>query len=108
MTGLTLSGPAAFLGIRFIRRFNIHVSEILISGIRGVEFLRPSVKALGLMTLTFTRSCTLMRESYCNESGVKGVNTDRNCWFNMFAFSMVSVCIIPCCFRGGMPCWWVR
>ena len=39
MTGLILSGPAAFLGIRFFRGFNIPASEILMSGIRGVEFL---------------------------------------------------------------------
>ena len=76
MTGLILSGHAPYFGIRFFRRFNIPASEILMSGIRGVEFLRSSGKALGLMTLSSTRSCTFMRESSCNESGAKGVNTD--------------------------------
>ena len=105
MTGLILSGPAAFLGIRFFRRFNIPASEILMSGIRGVEFLRSSGKSPGLMTLSSTRSSTFMRESSCNESGAKGVNTDWYCWFSMFAFSLVSVSRFPFCFRGGMPCW---
>ena len=76
MTGLILSGPAAFLGKRFFRRFNIPGSEILMSGIRGVEFRRSSGKTPGLMTLSITRSCTLIKESSCNESGAKGVNKD--------------------------------
>ena len=76
MTGFILSGPAAFLGIRVFRRFNIPASEILISGIRVIEFLRSSGKAPGLMTLSSTRSCTFMRESSWNESGTKGVNID--------------------------------
>ena len=58
MTGLILSGPAAFFGLRFFRRFTIPDSEILISGIRGVEFLWSSGKSSGLMT----RPCTFMRK----------------------------------------------
>ena len=53
-----------------------HDLEIFISGIRGVKFLRSSGKAPGLMTLSSTWSCTFIRESFCNESGAKGVNTD--------------------------------
>ena len=72
------------------------------SGIRGVEFLWSSGKSSGLMTLLSTRSCTFIRESSFNGSGAKGVNTDWNCWFNMFAFSVVSVCRFPFCLKGGM------
>ena len=78
-TGLILSGPAAFFGFRFLRRFTIPASEILILGITGVEFLWSSGMACGGMTLSFTRSCTFMRESSFNESGARGVNTDWNC-----------------------------
>ena len=46
-TGLILSGPAAFFGFRFLRRFIIPASEIVISGITGVEFLNSSGKHLG-------------------------------------------------------------
>ena len=98
-TGLILSGPAAFFGFRFFRRFSIPDSEILISGIRGVEFLWSSGKLFGLMALLSTRSYTFMRESTFNERGAKGVNTDWNCWFNMFAFSVVSVCRFPFCLK---------
>ena len=76
MAGLILSGPAAFLGIRFFRRFKIPASEMLTSGIRDVEFLRSLGKAPGLMTLSSTKSCSFMRERSFNESGAKGVNID--------------------------------
>ena len=62
-TGLILSGPAAFLGLRFFSRCNIPVSEISISGMTGVGFVYSSGKWPGSMTLSSTRSWTFIRQS---------------------------------------------
>ena len=81
MTGLVLSGPAAFLGSRIFRSFSKPASEIclLISVITGVEFLRSSGSSVGGMTLSSTRSCTFISERSRKESGDRGGNTDWNC-----------------------------
>ena len=68
-TGLILSGPDAFLGLRFFRSFDRPTSEMLMSCMTGVEFLGSSGRSVLGMTLSSTRSCTFMRESSCNESG---------------------------------------
>ena len=81
---------------------------MLISGITGVEFLNPSGKAFGAMTLSPTRYCTFTRESSRSESEGRVVITDWTFWFKMLALSLVSVSRFPVCFRGGIPCWSVR
>ena len=59
-------------------RFNIPASEMTISGIVGVGFLKTSGKCSGPMTLSSTRSCTFIIESSFNESRDKGAKTDWN------------------------------
>ena len=60
------------LHVRFLRRCTIHASEILILVITDVEFLWSSGTTCGGMILSFTRSCTFMRESSFNENGARG------------------------------------
>ena len=75
-TGLILSGPAAFRGLRFFNKFRIPAVESWISGITGVGFLKSSGRRSVSMTLLSTRSCTFIRDSSFKESGESGVNTD--------------------------------
>ena len=104
MTGLILSGPAAVLGLRFFRSFSKPASEILISVITGVEFLRSSGSSVGGMTLSSTRSCTFISERSRKESGDRGVNTDSNCCFKISTFSFVSVHSCSFLLSRGIPC----
>ena len=91
MTGLILSGPVAFLGLRFFRSFRKPASEKLISVLTGVEFLRSPGSSVGGMTLSLTRSCTFISERSRKETGDRGVDTDWNCWFKISTFSLVLV-----------------
>ena len=91
MTGLILSGPAAFLGLRFFRSFSKSASEILISVITVFGFLRLSGSSVGGMTLSSARSYYFISERSPKKSGDRGVNTDWNCWFKISAFSSVFV-----------------
>ena len=71
-TGLILSGPAAFFGLRFFSKCNIPVSKILISGMTGVAFVQSLGRWLGSVTISSTRSGTFIRENSFNESGDRG------------------------------------
>ena len=103
-TGLILSGPAAFFGLRFFSKCNIPVSEILISGMTCVAFVQSPGRWSGSMTLSSTRSWTFIRESSFNESEERGVNTDWKWSFNIFAFSFVSVWRQSFLDNRGLPC----
>ena len=68
-TGLILSGPAAFQGLRFFDNFRIPSVESWICGITGVGFLKSSGRHSVSMTLLSTRSCTFIRDSSFKECG---------------------------------------
>ena len=104
MTGLILSGPAAFLGLRFFKSLSKPALEMLISFITGVEVIRSSGISDGGMTLSSTRSCTFISERSRKESGDRGVNTDWNCWFKISAFPFRSVHNCLFLLSGVVPC----
>ena len=77
--GLSLSGPAALLGLRFFKSFNSPFCEMLISGIVVAESCDVSgMVSEGSLPALFKSSTRILarRES---DRGSLGVKTELNC-----------------------------
>ena len=96
---MSLSGPAALHGLRFLRSFGIPAVEIPNSSMIGLGLWVPAGAVS--WSLSSVMSCSFIVHSLDSDMGPFVVKTDWNWELNRFAFCRVSVISLSSYLSGG-------
>ena len=98
---MSLTGPAALPGLRFLRSFRIPAVEIQNSTMIGLGSWVPAGAVSWSLSSLSVISCSIIVHSLDSDRGPFVVKTDWNWELSRFAFCWVSVISSSLCLSGG-------